>query len=347
MLTLSDLKWPFVYPFRQPRKPGTGSPETLLAVAVFNDQIPNSSFVQGIYLESGIGGTLTASIPGLTVSGMTPGNSTSKPFYLQGAWELLNQGTVLPPTQAQAGPSGAYSPMYWPNSINYFGGNLYVIGSDEDEFGVVLRFDATTGNPNGSGSSPATDPLFLSLDVLLENTGMSLVTVQGNTALAIPLATGIAACILGGTATPSLKGPIPYSAFQGTGLPTQLALTAPCQSSTTGTIYFLYFDGMNPSGGAGLMSVNPTDVENAILLGSTNVPVTVITALGSLPVTSAWCVGQINQQDVVYVAIPSWANLTTALWSISWINAANGATTPWNLNLPGQAWGMCVVTVLA
>lgn len=314
----------------------------MLAVAVFNDQMPDSSYVQGINLPGISAGPILASIPALSVTGMTPGGSTTNPFYLQGTWELLNGGTVLQPTAAKASPSGAFTPMYWLNSITYYGGNLYVIGSNGSEFGV-LRFDATTGNPNGSGSNPATDPLYLALDLLVENSGMSVVTFQGQAALAIPLASGIAACIISGTGVPALLGPVPYSSFQVSVPSGYLALTAPCQSPSN--LYFLYFDGFNPPGGAGLGSVSVAEVENAILLGSTNITVNQITPLGSLPLTCAWCVTQINQQDVVYVAIPSWINQTIPQWSIDMINPTTGVTSPIALNLPGYPWGMCVVTV--
>lgn len=334
-------RWPFLFPSR--RRPGRRPHllQTLLAVAVFNDQMPDFSYVQGVNLPGGSAGqSLTGSIPGLSVTGITPGGSTSAPFYLQGTWELLNGGTVLQPTAATAGPSGAFTPMYWLNTITYYGGNLYVIGSTGSEFGV-LRFDAATGNPNGSGSSP----LYLALDSLVENSGMSLVTFQGQAALAIPLASGIAACLISGSGTPSLVGPIPYSSFPVSVPSGYLAMTAPWQGPTN--LYFLYFDGFNPSGGAGLGSVTIAAIEAAILSGSTaNIKVNQITPLGSLPVTCAWCVNQINNQDVVYVATTSWVNQTTPIWSIEWINASNGVTTPLNLNLPGVPWGMCVVTVM-
>ena len=97
MSTKLDFKWPFPYPFRRPHWPQPRLVQTMLAVAVFNDQIPNSSFVQGVNFSGGLIGPLTATIPSLNVSGITPGNSTSNPFYLQGALELLNGGTVLQP----------------------------------------------------------------------------------------------------------------------------------------------------------------------------------------------------------------------------------------------------------
>ena len=83
------------------------------------------------------------------------------------------------------------------------------------------------------------------------------------------------------------------------------------------------------------MSVSATNIENAILLGSTNIPVNQITPLGSFPVTCAWCVAQFGQQDVVYVATQSWANETTPLWSIDLVNVSNGAVSAFNLNQPG------------
>lgn len=335
------LPWPF--PFRGPHWPRPRITQTLLAVAVFNDQYPNSSSVQGVpIVTTGTPSTtaLTGAIPALTVSGITPGSSTSDPFYLQGTWELLNGSTVLPPTAAQASPSGAYAPMYWLNTVTYYAGNLYVIGSDGAEFGV-LRFDATTGNPNGSG----TNPLFLSVDFLIENSGMSLISYQGNYALIIPLANGLSGCLVSGSGTPSLQGPVPYSSFQGQGLPTQLALTAPCQSPNSGNLYFLYFDGFNPSGGAGLMSVSQTAVVEAILLGSTNIPVTVLTSLGSLPLTCAFCVAEVNGQDAIYVAVLGWANQTTPQWSVEMIDTSGNMTTIIS-GQPGAPWGMCVVTVL-
>lgn len=339
-----DVKWPFPFPYREPFRKHPHSLKNLLAVAFYSDQLSNSfSQVQGYDFGGSQSQTLTPPIPNLSVIGITPGNSNN-PFFLQGTWELLNGATVLAPTVAQAGPSGAFTPMYWLNSINFFANNLHVIGNNGSEFGV-LRFDALTGNPNGSGTNPAADPLFLPLDVFLENTGMGLVSVSGETALVIPLATGIAACLLGGSGSPTLKGPIHYSSFQGQGLPAQLALTAPSQSSASGVIYFLYFDGFNPGGGAGLMSVNPSDVENAILLGSTNIPVTVITQLGSLPVTGAWCATQYNNADVVYLANPGWAGPTTPVYSLQMIVPSTGSISTLTTSQPGIPWGMCEVTI--
>jgi hypothetical protein len=94
------------------------------------------------------------------------------------------------------------------------------------------------------------------------------------------------------------------------------------------------------------MSVSQADVVSAFLLGSTNIPVTVITPLGSLPLTGAWCVWQNNlNQDLVYVAIPGWAGPTTPVYSIDAIDASNGSTTPIVVGQPGIPWGVCVVTV--
>src|SRR5208282_4529377 len=73
-----DLKWPFPFPYREPYRKHGHLLQTMLAVAFYNDLLGNPySQVQGYGFSGSPGPWLTASIPGLSVIGMAPGDSTA------------------------------------------------------------------------------------------------------------------------------------------------------------------------------------------------------------------------------------------------------------------------------
>ncbi len=189
--------------------------------------------------------------------------------------------------------------------------------------------------------------MFFPIDGISASQGMGLATVGTTAVLWIPLVEGLLVCVP--SQNPPLSFLIPYSAIEGYGtyLPTTVALLAPYQSLDTQTLYFPWFDGANPGGGMGFISVSQTNLTDAIALKSllnTQIPLNPL-----LPITGAWCVHGTgtgtSAQDTIYVAVPGWANATTAQWSLQIVDPANGTVMTLAVDQPGQPWGLCFTTV--